>query len=141
MNKIDRSATLVPAVWAQAQRGVSRHALMLEWACRVHTDFLVQRYLMSCADGREDGAEKALRHRELCAFYVAVVHGYADPEVACREREDAYVAAHAATQQLTDYMDEVIGFPLRGRPDYYTLAPAFFKQFHALAMQALTANV
>jgi hypothetical protein len=112
-------------------------ARMLEWACRVHTDFFVQRYLMSCAEGREDGAEKALRHRELCAFYVAVVHGYADPDVACRERSAAYEAIHTATQQLTEYLDEVIGFPLRGRPDYSTLAPAFFKKFHALAMQAL----
>lgn len=110
---------------------------MLEWACRVHTDFLVHRYLMSCADGREDGAEKALRHRELCAFYVSVVYGYADPDVACRECGDAYKAVHTATQQLTDHMDEVIGFPLRGRPDYDVLAPAFFKKFHALAMQAL----
>ena len=129
-----------PAVTGLDERRVSRHALMLEWACRVHTDFTVQRYLMSCADGREDGAEKALRHRELCAFYVAVVHGYADPDTDCREHEDAYATAHTATQQLTDHMDEVIGFPLRGRPDYATLAPAFFKKFHALAMQALTSD-
>jgi len=73
--------------------------------------------------------------------YVAVVHGFADPDVARREREEAYMAVHTETQRLTDYMDEVIGFPLSGRPDYDTLAPAFFKRFHTLAMQALTANL
>lgn len=118
-----------------------RDATMLEWACRVHTDFMVNRYLMSCSDGREDGAEKALRHSELCSFYVAVVHGFSDPDVARREREEAYMAVHTETQHLTDYMDEVIGFPLSGRPDYDALAPAFFKRFHTLAMQALTANL
>jgi hypothetical protein len=119
---------------------VSRHEVMLEQACRVHTNFAVNRYLMSCADGREDGAEKALRHQELCTFYVAVVYGCTQNE-ARLEHEDAYTAVHTETQRLTDYMDEVIGFPLQGRPDYDSLAPEFFKRFHTLAMQALTANV
>ena len=121
----------------RAARGVPDG--LFEKACRVHTDFAVNRYLMSCADGRQDGAEKALRHRELCSFYVAISRGYSDPEVAAREREDDYMAVHSETQKLTDYMDEVIGFPLKGRPDYSVLAPAFFKKFHALALGALSA--
>lgn len=112
---------------------------MLETACRIHTDFMVGRYLMANAEGRWDGAEKALRHRDLCSFYVAIFHGYADPEKAARENRDTYDAVHSATQKLTDHLDEVIGFPLRGAPDYDQLAPAFFKRFNTLAMEGLTA--
>lgn len=110
---------------------------MLEWACRVHTDHMVHRYLLSNSKGRLDGAEKALRHLELCAFYVAVVYGYASPEEARQEHHEAWLKVHTATQALTDYLDEQIGFPLDCRPDYDLLAPKFFKKFHALAMQAL----
>jgi hypothetical protein len=130
-----------PAVECRLDRRVRRLELMLEWACRVHTNYAVHRYLMSNAQGREDGAEKAARHLELCAFYVAVVHGYADPDDARRERHDEWLRVHEATQALTDNLDEEIGFPLDRRPNYDILAPAFFKRFHALAMQALTPNV
>ncbi len=45
-----------------------------------------------------------------------------------------YTYIHDATQKLTDYMDEVIGFPLENkRPDYDTLAPKFFEEFIRLA--------
>lgn len=119
---------------------VSRYARMLEWACRVHTNHAVHRYLMCNSAGRLDGAEKALRHAELCRFYLAVVYGTHDPDRAGGEYPDEYERVHDATQALTDYMDEAIGFPIEGRPDYDKLAPAFFERFHALAMQALTAN-
>ena len=117
-----------------------RVALMLEWACRLRTDQAIHRYLMANAHGRWSGAEKAERHRELCSFYVAVVRGHADPERAAREHRDAYEAVHTATKALTDHLDEQIGFPLDSTPDYDALAPAFFKRFHALAMQALLAQ-
>jgi hypothetical protein len=110
----------------------------LREACRIHTAFAVNRYLMACTSSRADGAEKALRHRELCAFYVGAVRGV-DPERAQREHWDDYKAVHEATQALTDYLDEQIGFPIDGWPDYDTLAPKFFEKFHTLAMQALSA--
>ena len=105
-------------------------------AARIHTHFMVARYLMANADGRQDGAEKSQRHIELCAFYVAAIHG-ADPEqVICDYTED-FEAVHEATQELTSYLDEQIGFPLTGRPDYDRLGPLFFERFHELAMTAL----
>jgi hypothetical protein len=109
-------------------------------ACRIHTSFAIARYLMSNAGGRPNGAEKALRHRELCQFYVAAVHGVADPELVHREHDAIYQAVHTATQELTDYLDEVIGFPVEERPDYDKLEPLFFEHFHRLAMTALASN-
>lgn len=110
---------------------------MFKSACRIHTRFMVARYLISNADGRQDGAEKAQRHLELCQFYVAAVRGHGDPERVRREYEDDFQAVHGATQKLTSYLDEAIGFPLTGRPDYDQLGPLFFEQFHELAMAAL----
>lgn len=105
-------------------------------ACRIHTDFMVARYLMSNADGRQNGVEKATRHGELCRFYVAVVRG-CDPDHAARDYMDDYLAVHESTQALTSYLDEQIGFPLTGRPDYDHLGPMFFERFHELAMTTL----
>ena len=116
---------------------VQRRERMLEAACRLHTDFIIGRYLMANAHGRWNGAEKAVRHRDLCSFYVAVFHQYDDAERAARERRSDYEAVHKATQRLTDNLDQEIGFPLDGPPDYHKLVPAFFKRFHSLAMQAL----
>ena len=91
---------------------------------------------MSNADGRLDGAEKAHRHMNLCYFYVAVVRGREedDLEVQCG---DDFDAVHDKTQDLTSFMDEEIGFPLTGTPDYEKLAPLFFDKFHQLALDAL----
>ncbi len=111
---------------------------MLVAACRIGTDQFIHRYLMSCSAGREDGALKAVMHRHLCEFYVAVYYGYADPDQSARKNHPACKAVHRATQEgLTDYMDEVIGFPINGRPDYDKLGPAFFDKFHAIAVEAL----
>lgn len=105
-------------------------------ACRIHTDLAVHRYLMSNAAGRECGAEKALRHAELCSFYVGAFHA-SNPDHAARDHEADFKAVHTATQALIDYLDERIGFPLGSMPDYDKLAPLFFEQFHSLAVQAL----
>lgn len=122
-------------------RTIGRMAVdMLEVACRIHTDFMMTRYLMANAHGRWDGAEKAQRHQELCSFYVAIFHGYESTERAAREQRASYVAVHAATQRLTDNLDEEIGFPLDRQPDYDALVPAFFKRFHALALTALQSD-
>jgi len=114
------------------------YQLLFERACRLHTDLAIHRYLISNAHGRWDGAEKAARHHELCEFYVAMVTGQADPHIAYRDHRDEFKAVHTATKALTDHLDEAIGFPLESQPDYDILVPAFFKQFHTLAMQALS---
>lgn len=105
-------------------------------ACWLRTSFSIGRYLMSNAHGRWNGAEKALYHRELCKFYVASVRGFDDEGLVDLCGED-FKAVHKSTQQLTDRMDEVIGFPLDSAPDYAKLEPLFFEHFHTLAMQAL----
>lgn len=108
-------------------------------ACRLHTNFTIGRYLMSNAHGRWDGAEKAQRHIELCQFYVAAFRGLNDAEKVELDGKD-FKAVHSATQQLTDRLDEAIGFPLDKTPDYAKLEPLFFEQFHSLATQALIAQ-
>lgn len=102
-------------------------------ACWLHLSFAINRYLMSNAEGRCNGAEKATRHLEMSRFYAAVVRGVEEHQanhVEC-------MAVHDHTQTLTDNLDTEIGFPLVGRPDYDKLAPLFFEKFHTLAMQAL----
>lgn len=105
-------------------------------ACWIHLSFMISRYLMSNADGRWDGAEKAMCHIEMCQFYVGVLRGVAPDDVR-RDFEVEFQAIHSKTQELTDHLDECIGFPLIGSPDYDVLAPLFFETFHELAMGAL----
>ena len=104
--------------------------------CWLHTQHLVNRYLMSNADGREDGAEKAHRHIQLCCFYVAAIRGVEEDSFEAKLGDD-FDAVHELTSDFTSYMDEQIGFPLKGRPDYDKLAPLFFEKFHCLALKAL----
>lgn len=108
----------------------------LKQACWLSLEFAVNRYLMSNAHGRWDGAEKAMRHIELCTFYVALVRGVSRDEARI-EFNDDFKAVHDHTQALTDNLDEAIGFPLESDPDYDALAPKFFERFHSLAMEAL----
>lgn len=130
---------LVDEVWALRNAFHDAPMQMFKQACWLHLVFTINRYLMSCADGRQSGAEKALRHIELCRFYVAAVRGIDDVEQVRRgDHEDDYQAVHEATQALTDHLDDVIGFPLKVRPDYQALAPQFFEHFHTLAMSALS---
>jgi hypothetical protein len=102
--------------------------------------FPIHRYLMSCAHGRWDGAEKATRHIELCSIVVAVEHGCINLDEARLEHLDDYRAVHESTQRLTDNMDEVIGFPLESDPDYDVLAPMFFDWFMRYAREAIAAT-
>lgn len=111
---------------------------LFKQACWLHLSRIITRYLMSNTPGRMDGVEKALRHMELCTFYVAAARGIADLDMVRRTNEDDFQAVHTITQALTDNLDEEIGFPLTGRPDYNALAPLFFERFHELAMRALT---
>lgn len=112
-------------------------AELFRHACWHANSLVIHRYLMSCAEGRWDGAEKAQRHAELCTFYVAAVRGVADSAHVRRHHEGDYQFVHGATQALTDNLDTEIGFPLTGRPDYDKLAPLFFERFHDLAIRAL----
>lgn len=107
-------------------------------ACRLHTKFIIIRYLMSNTKGRLSGWEKATRHMELCSFYVAAYHGLIQQDDARVECEDIWERVHTKTQELTDFLDEVIGFPMDNEhPDYNKLALSFFEEFHKLAMLAL----
>ncbi len=108
-------------------------------ACQIHTDSLIARYLIVNSEGRLDGAEKAERHSELCAFYVAVHKGCLPHDVMRMHFPD-YRKVHEKTQELTDFLDEQIGFPIAGTPDYDDLIPKFFERFHDLAMSALAAS-
>lgn len=110
---------------------------LFKTACRIRTDFIIARYLMSNAHGRWNGAEKAQRHAELCAFYVACAFDLADESDVRRDHEDEFQAVHEATQALTSNLDEEIGFPLDSQPDYDALIPLFFERFHAIAIKTL----
>ena len=111
-------------------------SVLFENACRIHLWSISARYLMANADGRWDGFEKAVRHRELCQFYVAVHRGWVEPDSIPVDDPD-FLAVHSATQQLTDRLDEALGFPLKGTPDYELFVPRFLDQFHGLAMSTL----
>jgi len=90
-------------------------------------EFDINRYLMSNADGRWDGSEKASRHRNLVNTYVTGVTGCDTDN--CFDHIEYWEAIHRTTQALTSHLDEVIDFPLFGRPDYDALAPEFFDKF------------
>ncbi|MFA6629046.1 MAG: hypothetical protein WCS55_04685 [Sulfuricurvum sp.] len=92
---------------------------------------MIGRYLMSNAEGRWDGSEKAQRHIELCEFYL---NCFGIDKI---DEYEAFEAVHEATQELTDNLDTMIGFPLKGRPDYDDLEPKFFEIFHKIAVQTL----
>ena len=94
---------------------------------------------MSNADGRQNGAEKAEQHLMLSYIYVSSVALVTVDKAMRMSLDDGngstflYRKIHDATQKLTSYMDEEIGFPLVGRPDYDKLAPLFFDKFIKLA--------
>lgn len=114
---------------------------ILKTACRIHTADMIHRYLMVNAEGRQDGALQAHWHIKLCQFYTALAFNYFDPDkviVFKDGADDLFDKIHEATQdKLTDHLDTVIGFPLKGRPDYDRLAPLFFVHLHRIAMEQI----
>ena len=143
-NKTKTCAALAAGQATAAQQGAAYAALpdeceMLKHALWLASSFTVHRYLMSNAEGRWSGAEKATCHDELCRLYVAVFRGVEVDRVRV-DLEADWMAVHDATQELTDHMDVVIGFPLKGVPDYEALAPKFFAYFHRLAAHAIRAS-
>jgi hypothetical protein len=105
-------------------------------ACRLHTKFLVSRLLISSAYGGWMSAEKSQRHMQLCRFYVAAVRGMDDTEQVMVGCED-FKFVKDQTLNLTDNLNESIGFPLDYPPDYEKFEPLFFEKFHLLALKAL----
>lgn len=118
-----------------------REKNLLRMMCR----FEIARYLMANAYGRWDGAEKAQRHESLSKIFVAWWFSLEGPDEAGslmtgggdRPTQLVYRVVHDATQDLTDNMDEKIGFPLESRPNYGELEPKFFEAFYTLAVDAL----
>jgi hypothetical protein len=91
-------------------------------------------YLRANAKGSENSCMKADHHLMLSYIYVASKVGIVDPDLAPRVHNTThsmmYSKIHDATQELTDFLDEEIGFPLEDpRPNYYHFAPLFFKEF------------
>jgi len=124
----------------QVQRSPGWGTLMADCfrnACRVHLDYLMNRYLMANAEGRWNGTEKANVHQEMTSFYVAAARGLADSDKARVMFHDDFNEVREATRALTDNLDVEIGFPLKGHPDYEALVPRFFDRFHQLATDAL----
>lgn len=113
---------------------------MLRRCAQVALSHAAARYLMANAHGRWDGAEKAIRHQEMCSFYAAALLGLPDPDslhmASGTGAELLCSAIHTATQALTDNLDTAIGFPLEASPDYDALTPLFLQQFHQLAWLA-----
>lgn len=110
---------------------------LFKQACWLACQLNIHRYLMSNAHGRHDGVEKAKQHAALCCFYVAAVKGVDNDQLVRRYFDFDFDVVHRTTQELTDNLDEAIGFPLNSTPDYEELAPLFFEKFHDLAMKAL----
>ena len=94
-------------------------------------EFSIGRYLLSNSYGRLNGFEKAERHIELCAIFIA-------SKLLCSidsaKSDERLMLIHDATQKLTGHMDKEIGFPINESPyDYDELASKFFDRFLELA--------
>ena len=116
---------------ADAQMEINDLQKRVDNACRIMLFPIIYRYLLSHSDGRWDGSEKAQRHREMIQFYLAMQAGISDPEE-IDVTDAGYKRLHDATRVVTDHLDEVIGFPLMGKPDYDRLVPLFFEAFHRI---------
>ncbi len=104
----------------------------------INEDFfpLGKTYLESNAKGLWDGALKAETHNRLCELFVAKRLGIDTLSVASYLQVDGeYLVSlvRKATLDLTDYLDEVIDFPLEKAPNYKKLTPRFVGKFLQLA--------
>lgn len=106
----------------------NRHLL---WMLMDHS---IYRYLLSNAHGRLNGYEKAEKHIELSAIFIASKLLCSIEEA---KHDDRWILIHDATQELTDNLDREIGFPIHESPDNYDeLARKFFDRFLKLAEKA-----
>lgn len=136
-SEIDHLRAEVDALRADAEWYRENLAVIL----RIHLTFAIGRYLLACTHGRWSGAEKAQRHDEMCAVYAALAVGRHD--VDDLRGEHAFEAVHTrvreATREITDALDEAIGFPVDDpHPDLDLLTGRFFERFHAIAMAEIS---
>jgi len=105
---------------------------------------LSRQYLLANAKGTMDGALKAQTHRALCLEFISN-HFSVDTESATliqyEEKESLYSIIRKSTLELTDYLDEKIGFPLDFAPNYRKLTPLFYFEFIRLATESIQDNV
>ena len=104
-------------------------------------DHHIARYLMANTKGRLSGNEKVDNHIILTNIYVCNRAGIIDTDATHRVQttDGGFVwrIVHDATQELTDYLDEVIDFPLDDeRPDTFSFVRPFFNEFIRLADEA-----
>lgn len=109
----------------------------LKNALYILTQDLVHGYLRCNMYEHASGYDKAMTHIALCTVFVAVWKGVSQERVRFLH-EDEYQAVHDDTQELTGYMDKVIGFdPEDKEPDYHGLGLKFFENFYKLATKTL----
>jgi len=89
----------------------------------------INQYLIACTSGRENGTMKSYLHIELVTIAVSAIELCPLDAVEVGDEETLFGRLHTKTQKLTDYMDEVIGFPLNSIPDYDDMSKKFFAEF------------
>jgi len=72
---------------------------------------------------------KSYLHIELVTIAVSAIELCPLDAVEVGDEETLFGRLHTKTQELTDYMDEVIGFPLNSIPDYDDMSKKFFAEF------------
>lgn len=100
--------------------------------------FNAHRYLMACT---RDGAEKAQRHMEICAFATAMMKGEA---IEAGDKPDVldplYKRVHYATQEeLTSDLDKTIGFEvgMSSHQEFDNLVEKFLARFWEIALRQM----
>lgn len=105
---------------------------------------LAETYLKSNAKGRQDGFLKADTHQKLSTLFVSEYFSISlkeAGELLYQGDERIWSMVRVSTLPLTDYLDEVIGFPLDMAPNYRLLTPKFVAEFKRLATEGLQSNV
>ena len=98
-----------------------------------------RKYLESNSKGFENGAIKAEMHRVLVELFISEkleldVSAIKSIEYRIDDHiYQMYPEIRKATLSLTDYLDEVIGFPLDKAPNYKKLVPLFVDEFKRIA--------
>jgi len=97
-------------------------------------EFSIARYLLANTHGRLDGFEKAERHIDLAAIFIASKRFCSIDKA---KSDEKLMLIHDASRELTDHLDTEIGFPIHERPDDYDeLSRKFFDRFLELAEKA-----
>jgi len=89
-------------------------------------------YLKACSIGFCDGARKADAHQMLLGEYLNTRFLEGNDWVDVKAMQVLRSEMRKATLPLTDYLDEVIGFPIDKVPNYKKLVPLFVSKFTEL---------